>query len=94
MLPKTSAVIPKETLAAGCALTVAEVIVRKAPVVPDVVVAEPGNVITSVRASPFSSVPTIVIVLPPSLEPVVVAVIFLAVLVPKEVFAKVNVVVG
>jgi len=92
--PKTSAVIPKETLAAGCALTVAEVIVRNAPVVPDVVDAEPGKVITSVNASPFSSVPTIVMVLPPSDDPVVVAVIFLAVFVPKEVLAKVNVVVG
>ena len=39
--PKTSAVIPKDTLAAGCALTVAEVIVKKAVVVPEVVVAEP-----------------------------------------------------
>ena len=39
--PKTSAVIPKDTLAAGCALTVAEVIVKKAVVVPEVVLADP-----------------------------------------------------
>jgi hypothetical protein len=91
--PKTSAVIPKDTFAAGCALTVAEVIVKKAVVVPEVVLADPGKVITSVAAAPFSSVPTIVTVIVDSF-PRVVAVIFLAVLVPKEVFAKVKVVVG
>ena len=39
--------------------------------------AEPGKVITSVKASPFTSVPTIVTVLDPSPDPEVVAVIFL-----------------
>ena len=79
--PNTSAVIPKDTLAAGCALTVAEVIVKKAIVVPDEVSADPVKVMTSVAASPLWSVPTIVTVLPLSPVPAVVAVIFLAVFV-------------
>ena len=56
--------------------------------VPDVVVAEPVNVITSVCASPFTSVPVIVTVLPLSPVPAVVQVIILAavnVAVPPEV---------
>ena len=52
IVPKTSAVIPKDTLAAGCALTVAEVIVKNAVVVAVPVSALPVKVITSVAAAP------------------------------------------
>ena len=80
-------------LAANCAELVTDVTVKN-NLAPATEAAEPVDVITSVCASPKTSVPTIVFVLPLSPVPVVVTITFLAAPQANVVFAIVAAVLG